>query len=205
MFDMNKVKLDDDLILANGKVVKIDTIWSSCARKYEWSGCLIEKDDTCGVLHFDCWGYPRYKNTKLIDYPDNWMVIGFSPSSKPKSPFFGKKYKITKETCELLQKEVFAAGGCWVYTGTKPVVPFDEITYKRSFLTVDDGGAIEWVCTDHFNTNPLPEGILSVETKLVIDSVIDQKEAKRNELYKSITEHENALIELRKQLQEINQ
>jgi hypothetical protein len=113
------------------------------------------------------------------------------------SPFFGKKYRVTPETSELLQMEVFKAGGKWCSGSTYVLYPNSELIYvdAEGYLGVETFGA--------FDKHPSPEATLEVVKSVVIKDVIPaktEKDLKLEELQKAMDKHKESMAELQQQI-----
>lgn len=114
-----------------------------------------------------------------------------------KSPFFGKKYRVTPETSELLQKEVFKAGGSWT-SGHK------EFLYANtSFIYVDKEGFLGLGSAADFNNNPSPEATLEVVKTVIIKDIIPvetEQQRKVRELEEKLEVHKATMKDLEEQI-----
>lgn len=113
--------------------------------------------------------------------------------TKVMSELFGKKYKVTPETSELLQLAVFEAGGTWGY-GCKAVQSKTE-----PYLYVSSGGRITYGYTNEtFKSSWYTEATLEVVKSIKIKEVIPAKTKEQLEyekLQEQIAEHEKTMAE----------
>ena len=81
--------------------------------------------------------------------------------------WFGKKYCVTPKTSEMLQKEVFAAGGSWI-NGETHVKWLDD-----NHLFISERGSISRAGGDieYFELKELPEATIFIKKELAIESV----------------------------------
>ena len=78
--------------------------------------------------------------------------------SESKSPWFGFKYRVNPETSELLQKEVFKAGGMW--RGGQSCV----ITDSGPFIYVTNEGVLSYdTGIKYFEEKELPEKVIDID------------------------------------------
>lgn len=139
---------------------------------------------------------PKFRNqlgqTAFFD------IVGRKWSKVPLSPFFGKKYRVTPETSELLQKEVFKAGGTWT-DGTTELWGFG-----KPYLFAEAHGSIGFgCCPDEFNQYKLPEATLEVVKTVIIKDVIPMKteqQRKVRELEEKLEAHKATMKDLEEQI-----
>lgn len=82
------------------------------------------------------------------------IVNKSSANEKPKSEWFGYKYRVNPETSKLLQEAVFKDGGGWRYQSKTDVRLTDS-----ECMFVDENGWLSHQSSDYdyFNNHPLPE------------------------------------------------
>jgi len=119
--------------------------------------------------------------TFCFDYLTNgeWVVEqsfldeGYVELVEDSTPiWFGKKYRVNPETSEMLQKEVFAAGGSWHSGDTCVKLLHDEYLFISETGDITHGGGD----SEHYESRCLPEATLSIKKELVIESVKDYDE-----------------------------
>lgn len=103
------------------------------------------------------------------------------------SPWFGKKYRVTPETSELLQKEVFKAGGYWEGDSSKCL----HYTSSPMLYIMPNGRLYHLTkeLEEEFEESTMPEGIIEVEKMIRLSNVIDpisQEQLEYNKLQEQI-------------------
>lgn len=93
-----------------------------------------------------------------------------------KSQWFGKKYRVTPETSELLQKAVFAEGGSWGSGDTCIQHLSDQYLYVK-----EQGKIWRPVQLGCFEECELPEAVLAVEKTLVLGEVKPAKDKQKEQ------------------------
>lgn len=91
-------------------------------------------------------------------------------SHPPKSQWFGAKYRVTPETSELLQLEVFKAGGKWSHL-ERLGKPQTIIHAAAEFIKVSDEGYL--LCTEEEH---LYKDWVEIETTLEVVKTVQIKE-----------------------------
>lgn len=124
---------------------------------------------------------------------EGWVKAG----DKPKSQWFGKKYRVTPETNRLLQEAVFADEGLgWIST-------IGCWGLNKKYIFVDHDGLLTYTDNEvYFNEHEYPEGVISVKQILVLEDVVTPKseeDIKREEIQENIRKQEKFLEELKEQ------
>lgn len=134
-----KYRLEDEYNGLDSEDLFVAFCWSKTPEGvWFWLACFAGKFEEAIELQ------PKFKEEK---------------EDKQMSELFGKKYKMTPETSELLQLAVFEAGGDWAYG------PAKTIYQNLGFIFVDGQGTMSYAFhneTEYFEHHSLPEDFLEV-------------------------------------------
>ncbi len=154
----------------------------------------VDNGGTCPF--FSCL---RFKGHVIEEYPFQLEMRCWQPVIEVSS-WFGKKYKVTPETSELLQKEVFKDGGRWsgdLFLGT---LLNKEVKYTTSqYIYVDAAGVIKHgIIEKYFILEDLPEGVIEIEKSIKLAKVIDKVTEDEIEYNKLMEQIENLKLQAAK-------
>lgn len=115
------------------------------------------------------------------------------------SELFGKKYRVTTETSELLQQAVFEAGGCWWAFG-------QQIRFgKEPYLFISHDGVITFEGNSYnFDSYPQPEGFIEVvKTVKLVQPPKTEQELRLEAVLVKIDEFKSKIDELKSEAEKL--